>query len=217
MLWTESFLFRGPNIGFFNPLFDSISLVPWPSFSSACLGSCPRFEASHWKGIHLLPLSKPHSPKAIFTYSLLSGGQFKFVCVALTGTLYSQKLGLFIIIHARDQKSALMGNGLYRSSTPTVHRDACSHAAPTLLPRLCSPLSVQLCLGSTRVLPIGRLSTLRSLKQVLPVPAAEMLSKTHTGSTCAALALWVPPLSIVTLRGLSSPDHGKFEKLPRRL
>lgn len=133
-------------------MFQSV-IDAWSSSSSHCLGSHPRFEASHWKGIHLLPLSKPHSRKAILhsldRFFLLS--RFRFVCVALTGTLYSQKLGLCVIIHVSDQKSVLVGNGLTQLPGVPLHL-----SAGMLTP---NPVSLQLCLGSTRVLPISRLST----------------------------------------------------------
>lgn len=121
-----------------SPLFQSV-IDAQSSSSSAFLGSCPRFKANPWKGIHLLPL-------------------FRFLCVALNGTPYSQELGLGIIIHVRDQMSVLTGNGLTQLPGIPPHLST-GMPAPKLLPRLSSSLLVQLCLGSTCEFPSRRLST----------------------------------------------------------
>lgn len=126
-----------------SPLFQSV-IDAWSSFSSACLGSCPRFKASHWKGLHLLPL-------------------FKFLCVALPGTLYSQTLGLCIIIHVRDQKGVLMGNRLTQLPGTPPHVST-GMPAPKLPP---AHSWYSFVLGAD-MLPISRLSTSIQPEVILP-------------------------------------------------
>lgn len=204
---TDTFGLKPSSSGDGTSAYSTLTLTPSPllqsvidarsSSSSACLGSCPRYKVSPWKGIHLLPL-------------------FRFLCVALTGTLYSQELGLCIIIHVRDQMSVLTGNGLTQLPGILPHL-ATGIQAPKLLPSTHSWYSFVW--GAPVCSPAADSAPPHSLKPFSPgpVPAAEVLSTAGAGSVhLCSLDSVGSSLLHIDFMGLGKPCHRKLETLPRR-